>query len=144
VEAAQRFTRDRPCPVCGGYDQAPCGQGIRCFGYLSANGRDAFCTREELAGDLPFNTTSLAYRHTLEEACDCGDEHEDPPPWSASPPPEADGRKTRRLVATYSYRDENGTLLYQVCRFAPGLAYGYAVPSRTEPFRSFPDGSARY
>jgi hypothetical protein len=36
-----------------------------------------FCTREDVAGQLPFNTTAQAYRHTLEGPCGCGDEHRD-------------------------------------------------------------------
>lgn len=50
VAAAQRFTRDRPCPICGGHGRLPRGQGRRCHGFPSSDGRYAHCSREERAG----------------------------------------------------------------------------------------------
>lgn len=52
VSQEQRFTQARPCPVCGGYDQAPRGRAVRCYGFLSGDGAYAHCTRQERAGSL--------------------------------------------------------------------------------------------
>jgi hypothetical protein len=119
VEATQRFTSERPCPVCGGYDRAPRGQGLRCFGFMSTKGPYTCCTREELAGQLPFNTTAQAYRHTLEGPCGCGDEHRDGSLMSARSTAEGDPGDAPRVVATYNYHDANGMLVYQMVRFEP-------------------------
>lgn len=35
VERRQRFTKDRPCPICGGYGELPRGQHRRCWGFIS-------------------------------------------------------------------------------------------------------------
>lgn len=43
----QRYTRARPCPICGGWESAPRGQGVRCHGYLTDSGITALCARVE-------------------------------------------------------------------------------------------------
>lgn len=115
ISHALRFVRRNPCPVCGGYDDAPRGKGVRCFGYLSTDGRYAHCTRSELAGDLPLHAESQTYAHRLDGSCRCGKAHgiatsshtlESPIP-------------RRRLAATYPYHDEQGTLLFEVVRRDP-------------------------
>jgi hypothetical protein len=53
VTPAQRFTAQHPCPVCGGYDGLPRGEGVRCAGFLSDDGRWGSLHREEYAGGLP-------------------------------------------------------------------------------------------
>lgn len=108
VSSAQRFLRAHPCPVCGGSDGDRRGQGKRCAGYLSSDGRFAFCTREELAGGLePQQTDPPSWCHFLEGDCRCGVQHG----------PSRNGSST--IEATYDYRDESGSLLYQVLRFHP-------------------------
>jgi hypothetical protein len=72
--AAQRFTREQPCPICGGHDGAARGQGQRCFGYLDSTGEYARCTREELAGELAINADET-FSHRLSGLCRCGVEH---------------------------------------------------------------------
>jgi hypothetical protein len=117
VEATQRFTVERPCPICGGYDRATRGQGVRCFGFRSTKGPYVFCTGEEVAGPLPFNTTVLAYRHTFEGPCGCGDDHQDVR-W-VRPSAEGEPEDAPTLVARYNYHDADGRLVYQMLRFAP-------------------------
>ena len=73
----RRFTKDRPCPVCGGHDSLGRGQGVRCFGYLDDTGAYARCTRRE-AGGLPCNADGT-YSHFLHGRCRCGEIHVDPP-----------------------------------------------------------------
>ncbi|MGE0653180.1 MAG: hypothetical protein AB7P12_15755 [Alphaproteobacteria bacterium] len=78
VRGADRYTRSRPCPICGGDPTRPSGKGERCFGYRStdANNRPwAFCTREELAGGATFSAGANGYAHALEGACKCGVTH---------------------------------------------------------------------
>ena len=48
----RRFTRDTPCPICGGFEQALRKKGVRCHGFLSSNGDFAHCSREECASGL--------------------------------------------------------------------------------------------
>jgi hypothetical protein len=45
-----RFTRGRACPTCQGCDADHRGQGRRCVGYLSGDGKTVFCSREGYAG----------------------------------------------------------------------------------------------
>ena len=105
VGTGQRFTKASPCPICGGYDKAPRGQGTRCFGFLSTEGKRAFCTRSEKAGGLPVHPESETYTHKLAGSCDCGSNH-----GSSARTPRGD------IEATYDYRDETGALLFQVVR----------------------------
>ena len=115
VAAAQRLTRQRPCPVCGGYDQAGRGQGVRCWGFVSEDGRYAHCTRAEQAGRLELTDGSETYAHWLIGDCGCGVEHEPRPVNGAGSAP----RPRRRVVATYDYPDEVGDLLMQEVKYEP-------------------------
>ncbi len=105
IAASQRFSRSRPCPICGGWDQEPRAQGVRCYGFLSDDGKFAYCTREDRAGGLPLKPNSDTYKHLLAGACRCGRQH---------------GPDLKpRIVATYPYCDESGALLYEVVRVEP-------------------------
>lgn len=108
VESGQRFTKQRPCPICRGYDDAPRGTSRRCFGFLSSDREYAHCTREEIAGDLERSQSSETFAHRLNGTCGCGVLHGDFPQ-----------SVSRRIVATYDYHDEQGSLLFQVVRYAP-------------------------
>jgi len=104
IKKNQRFNKAHSCPICGGYDQAPRGKGVRCFGFLSEDGSFAHCTRAEHAGDLPLNSQSQTYAHQLTGDCPCGTRHN-----PAKPPP----RERREIVAVYDYGD------FEVVRFQP-------------------------
>jgi hypothetical protein len=109
----QRFSREHPCPICGGFDTEPRGEGRRCFGFLSTDGDFAHCTREECAGGLPLNADSSTYPHILRGDCACGVRHlVRPRPAKAKP-------SKGRIVATYDYHDAAGNLLFQVVRYQP-------------------------
>jgi 5S rRNA maturation endonuclease (ribonuclease M5) len=110
IPPSQRFRKAHPCPICNRHDDAPRGQGARCYGFLSHDGTFAHCTSDDFAGALAKNPKSDTYAHRLEGDCRCGVRH-DP-----SPPPQRQ-RSGRRQVATYNYTDEQGTLLYQVVRY---------------------------
>ena len=68
VSAGQRFTASRPCPVCGGAEIAPRGVGRLCNGYVSHDGRYAYCSLEEFSGDLPLYADTGPMR-TSSRAC---------------------------------------------------------------------------
>ena len=110
VSGTQRFSRSRPCPICGGYEEAPRGRSTRCFGFRSEDGLYAHCTREEQAGALERHPESETYGHRLAGACRCGVQHG---------PPAPGGNSTSQIVATYNYTDERGDLLFQVVRYSP-------------------------
>ncbi len=86
----------------------PRGKGQRCSGFLSSDGRFAYCTREEHAGQAPQEQTDPpSWRHFLEGECRCGATH----------------REARdNTEATYDYTDAAGKLLYQVVRL-PGKKF---------------------
>lgn len=107
VTRDHRYTRDRPCPICGGYDRVPRGKGVRCFGYFSDDSEWAHCTRGEHAGEIQPSDTSGAYPHRLTSPCKCGQQH------GART---AMGGSAYQVTATYDYRGPEGGLLFQVLR----------------------------
>ena len=76
VSSAQRFTASKPCPVCGGYEGAERGNGSRCYGFFSTDGKYAHCAREEYAGDIELTESSGTYAHYLGGRCKCGETHD--------------------------------------------------------------------
>ncbi len=76
VNSVQRFTAGRPCPVCGGYEGAERGNGSRCYGFFSDDGRYAHCARDEYAGDIERIESSNTYTHYLGGRCKCGETHD--------------------------------------------------------------------
>lgn len=86
-----RFSQSSPCPVCGGYDQMPRGQGTRCYGFLSGDGKFAQCTREDLAGGLK-EKGGGTYSHWLEGDCRCCRQH-------------ASSSRNREAVTHYEIKD---------------------------------------
>jgi hypothetical protein len=97
------------------------GVGKRCHGFVSDDGEWAHCTREEYAGNAPFNHKSGAFVHKLTGDCRCGVSHG----LVAGSGHEFNGSTRRksgqraRVVETYDYCDEGGELLYQTARFEP-------------------------
>ena len=102
----QRFTKSNPCPICGGHDADKRGSGKRCFGFMGEDGKWVHCTREEFSGSLERNQESNTYAHLMEGQCKCGATHGKP-------------RSGMNLVCTYDYKDEEGNLIAQVCRYSP-------------------------
>lgn len=78
VRRGQRWTEERPCPICGGWDRMPRGKGTRCSGYLGTDGKFAHCAREELAQGLA-QEAGGTFPHRLEGECRCGKTHGDAP-----------------------------------------------------------------
>jgi hypothetical protein len=140
----ERFTVTNPCPICGGYERLPHGRGERCYGYLSSDGQYAHCTREEYAGDLQPHKGGETYAHRLHGTCACGNTHGTFSPLNCEPiggygemlpvwkNPEW------RQVAEYTYRDEDGTVLFQAVRFERKEGSGKQFRQRR------PDGLRRW
>lgn len=97
--AGRRYTRAHPCPICQGHESMPRGQGVRCDGYLFGDG--AYCARDANGKRHP---SADLYWHRLRDS---------------KPQRAARGASAFRIVATYDYTDEAGTLLYQVVRLEP-------------------------
>lgn len=71
VAPDQRFRRNEPCPICGGWATQRRGQGSRCWGFISADNTYAHCVRPEYSGTLqPYRDGSFAHR--LDGECRCG------------------------------------------------------------------------
>lgn len=151
VASEQRWTREAPCPVCGGHDRMPRARGVRCSGFRSADGRFAHCTREERAGRLAVHATSRTFAHRLDGPCACGVTHGGAAPslarGSARPAraraAECGGRVLRdadfaRCPRPYpcDYTDPSGAVLYRVARWQHGGEKSYSV------HRPVPDGWA--
>jgi predicted P-loop ATPase len=115
VVREDRHVRAHPCPVCGGFDEAPRGQGKRCAGFTSSDGLWCRCTREEFAGSLsPSDAAGITvYRHMMRGECRCGVSHG----------PALD----TQAEATYDYVTPDGTLLFQVVR-KPGKKFTQRKP----------------
>jgi AAA domain len=120
VTRAQRFLGDRSCPVCGGAENDPRGEGRRCFGYRLQGDRSSVCTRAEYAGSLRLAENLRGYVHTLDRLCRCGVDHHSGPvaATNGTHPPNRNGH-ARKIVERYDYADETAAALFQVVRFEP-------------------------
>lgn len=118
VNRTQRFTRARPCPVCGGGDDDLRGVGLRCAGYRLRDGGAVVCTREKYAGRLERSDRVAGYIHATDLDCQCGTDHRSDAPVRAANDGKP-GRPASRVVAGYEYRDERGALAYVVERREP-------------------------
>jgi 5S rRNA maturation endonuclease (ribonuclease M5) len=107
VNSSQRTAKNRRCPICGGAAGDQRGRSRRCYGFTSSDSKYVHCTREEHAGALKLIENSNTYAHRIGGKCDCGTTHgTDENSWS-------------NIEVAYDYRDERGTLLYQVVRKIP-------------------------
>jgi putative DNA primase/helicase len=106
-----RFNRGNTCPVCGGSDTDPRGQGQRCHGFLSGDRKTIFCAREEHAARCRFDAASECYAHNAKGPCPCGQEHA-----PADPAPARNGRRGE-IDHVYKYRDAAGQVVFEVVRF---------------------------
>ena len=114
VSRGQRHLGANRCPICGGNDGDPRGQGKRCSGFTSEGGEYVHCSRSELGGAIEANGAQL-YAHRMVGLCRCGQSHGG----TAAPARERD--------TVYSYADERGIELFQVVR-KPGKKFLQRVP----------------
>lgn len=144
VSSRQRFNRRNLCPICEGGDHDKRGRGERCAGYLSDDGRYAFCTREQYAGNLQLDerTSPASYRHRLDGTCNCGVEHGVPlapiqrPATPPKPPKQQRGPYPKMLdgatlTTVYTYQQADGNRAYSVLRYEYPLEPGQAKPNKT-------------
>lgn len=155
VSQSQRHTRAHPCKICGGYAEMPPGQGIRCAGFLSADGEWEHCTREEFAGNLKLDERTMppTVTHYMIGLCRCGTQHGDeqlryarpsPPKPPKPPKPSKEDMPLQvrkylletlpdgwKLTATYDYRDASGALVFVVLRYERPNHDGEGKPEKT-------------
>ena len=124
MDPKQRFKLDRPCPVCGGHEGLPQGEGRRCYGFISDDGLYAHCTREEYAGHIDRNGNSGTYAHRVTGSCQCGEVHGAGPARARPLPGNSQG-----APSVYSYRDPKLGRSSQLWpyRYADGEVAGYAA-----------------
>ena len=124
MDPKQRFKLDRPCPVCGGHESLPQGEGRRCYGFISDDGLYAHCTREGYAGHLDRNGNSNTYAHRVDGSCQCGEVHGVGPARARPLPPGSQG-----APSVDSYRDLKQGRPSQLWpyRYADGQLAGYAA-----------------
>ena len=118
----RRFTPSNPCPVCGGDDHDPRGKDRRCFGFASADGEWVRCTREQYAGQAPYDEGSTAWIHKMHGACNCGVTHNPAQNTHETGKSSHDGAQSsqkRRLLVAYNYMNADGDLLFQAVRWEP-------------------------
>jgi len=98
----ERATADKPCPICLGDPHLDHGVGERSTGYLSADGRVRFCTREQWGGKLAPVPTAAgpAWPHKIISKCPCGTQHGVRPP---TPTEDADEPEGCTLAAFAEY-----------------------------------------
>jgi hypothetical protein len=131
IAPEQRFSARMPCPVCGGFNGAPRGKGVRCHGYLSTDGDFAHCARPEHAGPLELELGDT-FAHLLKGRCLCGVEH-----GPAVRNPHARVERAP-VVASYDYKDATGRIVYQVLRRQwPGSAEKDFVQRRPDGGRGW-------
>lgn len=75
ISKEQRFRPGYPCPVCGGHRDLPQGIGKRCYGYMSGNGKQAYCTRIESANHKETDAGD-AWGHKVDGSCSCDHRHD--------------------------------------------------------------------
>jgi hypothetical protein len=134
----RRHTKTDPCPICGGYDSLPRGQGRRCTGFTADDGRMCWCSRGEFADQLTIDprTSPPTYQHRLEGLCGCGSEHGHAalPAWTPRRKEQTSTLNLWAYDAAYDYRDEHGTLRYQVLRYSqPEKTFRQRVPLVASP-----------
>lgn len=111
VAPAQRFSRSRPCPICGGYDAAPRGQGERCHGFSSDDAKYIHCASAKHAGALAPHPSTGLYVHCLVGDCRCGVRH-DPRPKRQ--------RQPTAPTQVHEYRDAAGQAVFRTARVGSG------------------------
>jgi 5S rRNA maturation endonuclease (ribonuclease M5) len=106
INRQMRHTKRNRCPVCGGADEDTRGKEKRCHGWTTDDGDWCHCSREELAGSIDAGPDGC-FAHRMHGPCRCGMTHG-----------EAKSGATMRddIEAMYDYKDERGTLLFQVVR----------------------------
>jgi hypothetical protein len=122
VAGERRFTSRRPCPICGGHDGLRRGQGERCYGFVSSDGRYAHCTREEMAGGLMIHPDAGTYAHRLDGPCACGVTHASRTAVPPSRPRRHRSINFKTCTPPYpcDYTTERGRVLYRIARWPRG------------------------
>jgi len=102
--SAVRFTRRFRCLVCSGADGDPRGTGVRCHGFLSADGLYAHCSRVECGQQEDGGT----WAHRLEGPCNCGTLHGEALPTPLRPRQRPITRDVPRIWSGLALSDRAG------------------------------------
>lgn len=123
VKADQRFSSPaKPCPICHGNDRDHRGKGERCHGYMSQDGKYAYCAQIE--SPVISETTDL-YVHFMHGACRCGVTHNSAPitpfPTNNKQQPKQkedqhESTRTPESTVDFFYRHADKTIAYKVTR----------------------------
>ena len=119
-----RFTHGIKCPVCGGCEEDPRGEGKRCWGFTA--GGYAHCVRPEYGAGCDYHPISETFSHILRGRCKCGVEHG---------PIEAvsNGKPIGEIECVYPYHDADGKVIHETVR--------YRLPNGDKDFKQRrPDG----
>src|SRR5215207_5843221 len=125
VSREQRFTVRNPCPVCGGYDRLPPGQGIRCWGFLGSGGLYAHCSREEFANGLDVEPGSETFAHKLGGLCRCGRIHREQ---DEPIPIRKEQARQRRITDVYGYFSADKEIRFEAVRYADPKGFSQRRP----------------
>jgi hypothetical protein len=126
VSRDQRHLPGHECRICDGHERLPRHRGERCDGYTSPDGRWVRCRREQYAGALQPEASTGLYVHDMIGVCRCGRPHDGTPvprpaeiigPGRRRTRGRRDGEDPGQLVATYTYHDRDGALVYRVLRY---------------------------
>jgi len=119
-----RFTNGVTCPICGGCEHDPRGNGTRCWGFKTDDW--AHCTRVEFANGCDYNDKSEAFVHKLKGKCKCGVNHG--PDQLILP---LNGKGHGEIECVYPYRDASGKVIYEVVRFRNPKDFRQRRPGQT-------------
>lgn len=121
-----RFTRSSPCPVCGGCEKDPRGEGKRCFGFIA--GDWLHCTRPEFANGCTYYPGSETYGHRFSGQCKCGTRHG---PLASLYESENHG-SPNEIECIYPYCDATGKTIFEVVRLKNPKGFRQRQPGQTK------------
>lgn len=107
-----RFKGSCTCPICGGAEDDPRGQGRRCIGFLS--GEWIHCSRDEHKGNAKYHPRSRTWSHRANGNHDRVTENA-----PAQRAPSKAKAEPGTIDKIYSYTDENHNEVFQVVRLKP-------------------------
>lgn len=119
----KRFAKGDTCPVCGGSEDDPRGNGKRCYGFIS--GEYIHCTRDDHGSGCTFHSGSDTYSHKLRGKCPCGAEHNPAQHINGK----AKGKSLGEIDRIYVYHGEDGKARLEVVRLKNPKSFRQRQPN---------------